>query len=464
SQGTISAFRNTELSLQHTAPISHGSSGGPLLNAEGLAVGMNTYGVQEKEGRSLFYAIDAIRIFDFLRGRGFGSTLVSNQQLATAGVSSSPKVNPAGEVESSPEVVLEADANVDVLLDGTKIGTGPTTLHLINSVSLLELHGPTGDFSARLRLVSTLAGPTTLRPTLSPRRVSVRIDSAPRGAKVIVNGVTFGMTPLSTSLGEGTYRVQLRQDGQWYEDDTIEVRKDRSNGFTFSGTRAGRVVIQGLSSTLGVTMRFESDLGSAIFQGGEPVNLPKGHWKVTLDGNQDYAGVSVPFEATGEPFTLDLAPYNKSKALLRIVGLDPKARVWIDEKLSNTSTDTLQVTAGVHNVYIWEDGLEPLDKTNIAVAGDTTSSITWDRKPGHDAKRTVLLWSGVGTAALGVTLLGIGLISDSIPSQGQTSFSGYLYASGGALLLGTGILELFAHAEQEKYESQRKYVESLQTK
>jgi S1-C subfamily serine protease len=463
SQGTISAFRNAELSLQHTAPISHGSSGGPLLNAEGLVVGVNTYGLQEKEGNSLFYAIDALRILDFLRGKGFGSTVLSNQRLAAAVVSSGPRVNPAGEVESSPEVVLEVDADVEVLLDGTRIGTGPTTLRLVNPVSRLELSGPKGVFSARLRLVSALSGPTTLHPTLSPRQVSVRMDSTPAGAKVIANGVTLGMTPLNIVLAEGTYRVQLRQDGQWYEDDTIEVRKDRSNGFTFSGTRAGRVVIQGLPPTSGITLHFDSSLGSATFLGGEPVNLPKGSWTLKLDGSEDYAGVSVPFEVSGRPFTLDLAPYNKRKALLRIIGLEPKARVWIDEKPVSASTDTLQVTMGDHNVFVWEDGLEPLDKAGITVGGDNKSSIVWGRNLGHDAKGSILLWSGVGTGALGVTLLGIGLISDSAPaSQGQTSFSGYLYVSGGALLLGTGILEWFAHVEQERYESQRKYMDSLQ--
>jgi hypothetical protein len=41
--------------IQHTAPISPGSSGGPLLNRNGQVVGLNTFGL--REGNSLFFAV-----------------------------------------------------------------------------------------------------------------------------------------------------------------------------------------------------------------------------------------------------------------------------------------------------------------------------------------------------------------------------------------------------------------------
>ena len=43
--------------IQHTAPISHGNSGGPLVNTAGDVVGLNT--ISLPEGQALNYAISA---------------------------------------------------------------------------------------------------------------------------------------------------------------------------------------------------------------------------------------------------------------------------------------------------------------------------------------------------------------------------------------------------------------------
>lgn len=59
--GTLSKKRYNELQdlngaiLQHTAPISPGNSGGPLLDSEGNVIGINTLGFEQ--GNSLFFAI-----------------------------------------------------------------------------------------------------------------------------------------------------------------------------------------------------------------------------------------------------------------------------------------------------------------------------------------------------------------------------------------------------------------------
>ncbi|MCK7508736.1 MAG: S1C family serine protease [Desulfobacterales bacterium] len=54
--------------IQHSAAISNGNSGGPLVDASRTVIGMNTAGIDE--GQSLFFAVGADRIRDFLARRG----------------------------------------------------------------------------------------------------------------------------------------------------------------------------------------------------------------------------------------------------------------------------------------------------------------------------------------------------------------------------------------------------------
>ncbi|MDE6776053.1 MAG: serine protease [Ruminococcus sp.] len=68
SDGIISGFRNihdTEM-IQFTAPISHGSSGGAVLNMYGEVIGISTAGIDE--GQNLNLAVSYEHINDFIRG------------------------------------------------------------------------------------------------------------------------------------------------------------------------------------------------------------------------------------------------------------------------------------------------------------------------------------------------------------------------------------------------------------
>ncbi|MFH1371917.1 MAG: trypsin-like peptidase domain-containing protein [Planctomycetota bacterium] len=67
SDGLISAIRDSGgvQRIQITAPISHGSSGGPLLNMEGLVIGV-TYAFME-EGQNLNFAVGIETIKQFLQ-------------------------------------------------------------------------------------------------------------------------------------------------------------------------------------------------------------------------------------------------------------------------------------------------------------------------------------------------------------------------------------------------------------
>ena len=65
SDGIISGFRNirdVEM-IQFTAPVSHGSSGGALLNMQGQVIGISTAGIDSGQNINLAVGYESILMF-----------------------------------------------------------------------------------------------------------------------------------------------------------------------------------------------------------------------------------------------------------------------------------------------------------------------------------------------------------------------------------------------------------------
>lgn len=73
---TMQKAGNTR-SLIHTARIQHGNSGGPLVNNNGVVVGLNTYGFEENVSTELFCALYTDYAMELLDSLGIAYTQVS---------------------------------------------------------------------------------------------------------------------------------------------------------------------------------------------------------------------------------------------------------------------------------------------------------------------------------------------------------------------------------------------------
>ncbi|MBN2532155.1 MAG: trypsin-like peptidase domain-containing protein [Spirochaetales bacterium] len=63
--GYISALRDENWGIQHTAPINPGNSGGPLFNQKGEVIGINVASL--KDAANIFFAIASNRIMEWLK-------------------------------------------------------------------------------------------------------------------------------------------------------------------------------------------------------------------------------------------------------------------------------------------------------------------------------------------------------------------------------------------------------------
>lgn len=318
-----------------------------------------------------------------------------------------------------------------------------------------------------------MTGSTTLRPPLNQPGIQVAIKSDPDGTVIIADGKGLGETPLQVSLPADVYSVHLSKDGQWYADLSITVQPGQATEFTVTGRAAYPVTLVGLPADTQSVLQFESKTAKVAFQAGQPVSLPSEDWTLKIEGSEIFAGLMIPVSVSGSPVKLDLTPFRRSGSL-RIIGLDPRARLWVDSTpFLNPSSDSIQLPLGVHTVYVWENGLLPLDATRITVHDDNASFVTWDRVRGHDANSALNLWTGAGLGAAGSDLVGLGLygalnevaISHTSSYQEYVSFKSgatVAAAAGAALLAGAAVLEAIRIIENGRYDQQHRYMESLE--
>jgi hypothetical protein len=150
SNGLVSQVREEEgldAWIQISAPISHGNSGGPVMNANGKVIGMSTWGLVK--GQNLNFALPTKYISAFLRTNGIGSDVVNSEEESASKVEKSKAQAELDEVRAlfTPEQ-LELVKSVDNLyLQRNLLTFIPLTLILIATGLLLWKYKKSGSNS-----------------------------------------------------------------------------------------------------------------------------------------------------------------------------------------------------------------------------------------------------------------------------------------------------------------------------
>jgi hypothetical protein len=162
----------------------------------------------------------------------------------------------------------------------------------------------------------------------------------------------------------------------------------------------------------------------------------------------------------------DAGPPSADTANLTIHGLEPNARVWIDDaELPKGFENPLQLGLGPHKVAIWKDGRMPFGSTSVIVRNDGMSFVNWEYKAGHDRKRNDLRIIGLGLGSAGITLitLGAGFV-EPIKGPGGTILSAelttrnqiYVPLAGLFSVIAAVYIEIVAAGENRLYKEQKR--------
>lgn len=420
NRGNISAFRISELlDIQHSAAISNGNSGGPLLDARGQVLGVNTGIYDSKIANSLYYAVSSLKIRKFLADNGYGNILLWNARLGSmdgmenAGMA----INAAGEIECPGVVVVSVPQNTEVLLDGKKIGLGQQALTLENPLSTLELVSADLRKSFKLRLVASLKGPAMFSPSMEAKFAAVDFTSDPPGAAVIADNRLLGTTPLKAFLPGGTYNVGFELAGHAFPYEKIEIDGIQERAVHAAGKVSYPVTVLGVSPQKDAMFLFES--GNKVYaqKYAAVLQLPPGAYELEVTGIDGLKDIKIPVEMGEGPMDLDLSKYMKMAAL-DIRGLTKDATVWVDGvKFSVSENTTLSLTVDTHTVSVWQEGLFPIVATRIAVVEAGDSFITWKHAAGFDRKQKIYTWTGITVGTVGLLVGSIAIF------MGQNDFA-----------------------------------------
>lgn len=389
NKGNISAIRRGSLNVQHTAAISPGNSGGPLVDSAGTVVGVNV-GMMT-EGNSLNFSVGADQLAHFLEKSGIRASRRARvgQEVKVGTVISSDEVKPSrvdaistnalGEYEVSSDVLIDAVKGSRVFVNDKYVGESPLFIQLVSPVTEIYIEGDSGEFKGKLRRLSSLQGSSVLRPTLRITRTQVSIESVPAGAAVRLNGRLIGNTPISATLEPGTYRTEFTLEGYVFPAGSVTAGEARTVSVQSRGRETFAFRVEGLDRTKATGLVFKGEDLVLEFKPDESIRLPSGSWTLSISGDRAFSGVQMPIFQDKKDGAIDVSGYRRS-TYLSFYGVPGSASVYIDGRLTTLPTvGDLHLDPGIYDVFVWDYSYRPLE-TKVTVGFDAES---WVRFPAH---------------------------------------------------------------------------------
>jgi hypothetical protein len=120
ARGSVSAGRSSKTvdSILHTAPIAPGNSGGPLVDACGRVIGINSFGsVADGGGAEFYFAVSNRELSSFLADEGIGFRSITGECRSVAELTRAE-----AEREAAARSKLEAEARIAAELQRSREG------------------------------------------------------------------------------------------------------------------------------------------------------------------------------------------------------------------------------------------------------------------------------------------------------------------------------------------------------
>lgn len=203
-----------------------------------------------------------------------------------------------------------------------------------------------------------------LRPVDAVRPATLKVETDPPGADILVDGELKGRGPMEVSLPTGRYRVAARMEG--YRESSQEVPLDKPGPYALRLTLP-RLVKEG-------TLRLASTpAGARIFLNGESrgitpleLKIPPGEHmlKLSLENHQEWEERIRIAEGRDYPVNVTLKPIVR-ESVLSLTSVPSNASVFIDGTAKGKTPLRLKLPPGSYKVQLklsryrdWESSVQ----------------------------------------------------------------------------------------------------------
>ncbi|MFW6313383.1 MAG: trypsin-like peptidase domain-containing protein [Spirochaetota bacterium] len=391
SQGIISAIRRGEWSIQHTAAINPGSSGGPLLGPDRRVLGVIVGTIENAD--QLQFAISMKDVLDVLDSNGWAQLIESNR-LAGVRTGVTLARTDEGEVILGTQFSATSFDGMEFSVNGEPVGTTPLEVTLEPGRYELEL---VGDLYSSVESVVVREDQRVgliYSPPLSRNHGSLVVDAVPDNVAVLLDGERVGSAPLTLeSVPTGTYTVGLEQDGYFAQPVTVDVKRNEQVEVSVEMQSATLVRLPGVPDGAIVTLAGPD--GIELTDSGAELYLPDGEWTLTVE--HDYftnreVVFSVPVVST-----VDLTPIAQRGSLV-VRNLRDASVVTVKGDLysGEISGGSAELPAGRYTVTVttpdyatrtFQTGVQPDEVRTVAVGYERSRE--WRDQLMHDLRPTI---------------------------------------------------------------------------
>lgn len=306
TRGSVSAGRSSKSveSLLHTAPIAPGNSGGPLVDACGRVVGINSFGaVADGGGAEFYFAISVRELVTFLQGQGVTLSAANGECRSVAELTRAE-----AEREAATRAKVEAEARISKELRQSREGKARSDAEH-GVIAARENHLA---FATLLLVLGAVAGGAAWQFHERGQRQQFKIAASIGGVALLAALIVFFARP---SFDEVDERVRAAMTEE------IEQEQNATKPVAVAGTGKRRCVIQPERSRITV-----SDTADVLFDWSKDgcINARTqyiengGTWTRSFVPNSD---AQVSFVS----YTPDSRTYRIERYLLGLEGME-KAR------------------------------------------------------------------------------------------------------------------------------------------
>jgi hypothetical protein len=231
-----------------------------------------------------------------------------------------------------------------------------------------------------LALLLISGTPVVAAGTSSPLLGTLQVSSTPSGAKLVLDNVNKGTTPVTVqNILAGSHTISLSKDG--YDDYTADIVIAGGKITTVSVPLASIAAADNGTLFVNSTPKGATVIIDDIVAGSTPAtfkNITPGDHIVTLtlSGYDDYTETVSVMSDTTSTVNVDLAKANAPPGAVRITSTPSLATVYLDNVNKGTTPLTLDnVAAGGHTITLRKTGYNDY-RSNINVISGKTVTIS----------------------------------------------------------------------------------------